>query len=244
VFDYYFWESEFIAEPIQNPRFEIDGPSELVPGQPIVDILRITGEPRGPFTPIDAAPGQLCSRMPDLNNDNREDIELLTPARRFGNCLNDFSFRTETQTWNTQGSNWAEYQKLYYDCPLAWADWIRQRLSSFYVVGIGESCSGIGALGADPYQGVGDPLANQYCRHDTFLNRLAYSWDTDELPEFPAPFESAQTMAENGRLHGEYLAAEENQDLRPLMGELYAKIARRQKIKLCASVNDAQECEL
>jgi hypothetical protein len=230
--DYYLWEAEFVYNPVDpvNSAFCCEGPTELIQGPISVDFGSAD-----PTLTFDHESVPDCSEINPIAN--------LSPNGRFENCLNDLSFKTETRgtVWNPQGANWGEYQKLYYDCPLAWADWARENRAAVYAIGFGRSC---GASPTDPYQGVGNPLSEQYCRHDVMLDRFTFSWNSDNNPDFPATYDTVAQMEEKGRIRGGYLPAERTVDTRPNLVALHAQIARRQKIKLCASQNDAQPCGL
>ena len=228
-FDYLFWEMDLVH--LVNLNVIGTGPQAMA---------RAPLDSAYVFADLNANNSISCVNCENANN-GCSAPGIPEPSSTFKDCIKDFSFNTVVggtrKLWHAGNENFDDYEQLFYDCPLAWADASREKDAMWYVVGLEKSCN---KNGNDPYQGAPSmPPQSQLCRHDRFLERLALSRDAvfsraptdDPKIEFPN-FDTYTQMVGKGARHGEYLKAESQEDLSVHMRNLYRKIVLRQKVRL------------
>jgi Flp pilus assembly protein TadG len=220
------------------------GPSVLVPsgmlqfGQSTIDAnsIPVANRPTGANIPS-------CSpTTPPQVTNNNSSLSAATTAV-FGNCLNSLASKTpDGQIFGGQyrpsgAKDFRDFAEQYYNCAIAWTDFIRRNKGTIHTIGYGLGAN----TGDSASRSNDDPLQNYRVsskRKDYTLSRTANDYITavakprmdgeDHFPNFPG-FASYQDWhdGENGldsygRRQGNYLATPETSRLK----ELFEQIAQ------------------
>ena len=229
-YDYNSWKADF-TQPLPLPgTFLFTGPQSLVRSKVLYEW------PNGQVPPDNQLNNIYPEREPppDFNVPIGPNCTArtasLAKANPFTECLNDWSFNTFETTWKAGEVNWAEYEKRYFDCAIAWSDYSRRRYGIWYSVGFGQPCPPQPA-GGDPYQGASSPLGPSSCNHDIFARRIAFSRSGAGDPAFP-DFDTHATMVTSGYDYGDSTTILPGVDVQERMDALFGRIARRIKLRL------------
>ena len=189
----------------------------------------------------DCAANQAIPIPPPGQGQTIEDVLMVNAPLAFVGCVGDLGFHPPnepTRVYSAGNSaddpKFYQWRKLYYNCAVAYSDWLRENKGTVYTVGLGEPA---GPIANDPYENIDDVTS----RKDVLLTRIANDYITAvevpaqaatpwQHPEYDITGVSSldEWNQQSNRRQGMYLATTESEDLKAL----FLMIARQVLMRL------------